>query len=61
LQKKRQYAEIDERRQASKVNVESIKQKLEPIEVSRMRRFIIFNQFDLVSIGIYYKRKFENG
>ncbi|CAF1210103.1 unnamed protein product [Rotaria sordida] len=32
VQKKRQYAEIDERRQTSKVNVESIQLKLEPID-----------------------------
>ncbi|CAF4383079.1 unnamed protein product, partial [Adineta steineri] len=31
-QKRRQHAEIDERRQTSKANVDSIKLKLEPID-----------------------------
>ncbi|CAF5229592.1 unnamed protein product, partial [Rotaria magnacalcarata] len=43
VQKKRQYSDIDDRRQASKNNVDSIQIKLEPIDVSftgRMREII---------------------
>ncbi len=42
LQKQRQHAEIDGRRKALQVNVESIKFKLQPIDVSPIRQFPIF-------------------
>lgn len=63
-QKKRQYGEIDERRQASAANVENIKVKLEPIDVSAVRDVDIASTISSIRIdssGIHREGEFENG